>query len=112
MIANHQDLSNLIVIIDRNRIQSLGFTEDTLKLEPLAAKWEAFGWETIEVDGHDHDSLLSVLSNIRTRPTCVIANTIKGKGISFMEDSIEWHYKSANESELKAALLELDGTLK
>lgn len=109
LIASHMNLSNLVVIVDRNRIQSLGFTEDTLKLEPLIDKWIAFGWNVKEIDGHSYDEILSNLSSNDGRPTCLIANTIKGKGVSFMENTIAWHYKSASELELTQAFAEIDG---
>lgn len=109
MIANHFELENLVIIIDRNRIQSLGSTEDTLTLEPFADKWRAFGWNVLEVDGHDFHQLEDALRfPSHGKPTCIIANTIKGKGVSFMENSVAWHYQSPNNSELEAALLEIE----
>ena len=108
MIASHLQLANLIVIVDRNRIQSLGSTEETLTLEPFADKWRAFGWNVHEVDGHDFFQMESALQQPSTnRPTCVIANTTKGKGVSFMENSVAWHYKSPNQTELQEALSEI-----
>jgi transketolase len=112
LIASHMNLSNLVVIVDRNRIQSLGFTEETLKLEPLVDKWITFGWNVKEIDGHSYDEILSNLDSNDGRPTCLIANTIKGKGVSFMENSIAWHYKSANDSELSQAYSEIDDNFK
>jgi len=108
LIANRFKLDNLIVIIDRNKIQSLDFTENTIPLEPLEDKWKSFGWEVIEVDGH---SIVQIQSALSTQNTCkvIIANTTKGKGVSFMEDSIKWHYKSPNDEELKLALNEVLG---
>jgi transketolase len=102
MIANHHNLDNLTVIIDRNRIQSLTFTEDTLKLEPFADKWKAFGWETRIENGHDHEALLNALIESRG-PKCVIAETTKGKGVDFMENSVLWHYKSPEDEDVKRA---------
>lgn len=109
LIANRFKLDNLVVIIDRNRIQSLDFTESTMPLEPLAEKWKAFGWEVAEVDGH---SIQEIQLAIATRSTCkvLIANTTKGKGVSFMENSVKWHYKSPNDDELKKALIEVLGS--
>ena len=107
MIANHHNLDNLIVVIDRNRLQSLANTEDTLKLEPLADKWVAFGWETRVVNGHDYVELQESLET-SSRPLCVIANTIKGKGVDFMEDSVLWHYKSPTDQEAKKAFIQLN----
>jgi transketolase len=103
MLANHHELKNLTVIVDRNRIQSLGDTEDTLKLEPFGAKWKAFGWRVEEIDGHNFIDLERALS-AREGPKCIIANTTKGKGVNFMENSVLWHYKSPNPSELEDAL--------
>jgi transketolase len=109
VVAQHK-LLELILIIDRNGIQSLGFTEDTLKLNPIDEKWESFGWEVIEVNGHDHAEILEALSRKSSKPICIIANTIKGKGVSFMEDSIQWHYKSPSLEEMKVAFTEIDST--
>ena len=106
MIANHHQLNNLTVIVDRNRIQSLTFTEDTLKLEPFADKWKAFGWETVEVSGHDYEALHKSLS-IQSLPKCVIAETTKGKGVDFMENSVLWHYKSPSDDDSLKALEQL-----
>jgi len=106
MIANHHCLNNLIVIVDRNRLQSLTSTEDTLTLEPFGKKWEAFGWAVVEVDGHNHVAIQECLAN-STRPLCIIAETTKGKGVDFMENSVLWHYKFPNQVELSEALSQL-----
>ncbi len=106
MIANHHGLDNLIVIIDRNRLQSLTSTEETLKLEPFEEKWRAFGWKTRVEDGHDHKALSKALMK-SMRPICVIAETIKGKGVNFMENSVLWHYKSPTDDDVKIALSQL-----
>jgi transketolase len=90
----------LKLIIDRNRFQSLGRTEDIVPLEPLKQKWEAFGWKTIEVDGHDLDEIVEALTEQTEGPVCVIAHTIKGHGVDFMEDKLEWHYRSPNPEQL------------
>jgi transketolase len=110
LIANKFKLKNLIVVIDRNRIQSLDFTENTMPLEPLGDKWRSFGWDVSEVDGHSIDQIHSAIS---TRQTCkvIIANTTKGKGVAFMENTIEWHYKSPNDAELAIAINEVSGNL-
>ena len=92
MFAAHHKLCNLCCIVDRNRQITLDFTEDCLRLEPLARKWEAFGWRVVEVNGHDMESLLQVFSSTTEAPTVCIANTIKGKGISYMEDQPGWHH--------------------
>jgi len=107
MIANHHELNNLVIIIDRNKIQSLTFTEETLKLEPLLDKWNAFGWETKNIDGHNHDDLIESFK-LANRPKCIVANTVKGKGINFMENSVLWHYKSPNKSEVVNAIVQLE----
>lgn len=112
LFAPHHKLSNLCVIVDYNKIQSLASTEETLGLEPFAAKWAAFGWDVIEVDGHDHGQLragLATRSSEDGRPRVVIAHTTKGKGVSFMEHSVLWHYRSPQGDELDRALAELDG---
>jgi len=97
MFAGHHRLDNLIGIVDRNMIQIDGFTEDIVSLEPYKAKWEAFGWEVLEIDGHDFGEIVSTFRNIpfkKNRPSMVIAKTTKGKGILFMENNIEWHGKA------------------
>ena len=106
LVANQFKLSNLTVIIDRNGFQSLGPTEEIMKLEPLAEKWRSFGWDVQEIDGHNHEEIKAALQ-VRRKPNCVIAKTVKGKGVSFMENSNLWHYKSPNPSELSQALNEL-----
>lgn len=96
LVANHYKLSNLVAIIDHNKMQSLGFCENTIKLAPFADKWKAFGWNVIDVDGHDHNALRDAFSKAKSsidKPSVIIANTIKGKGISFMENEILWHYR-------------------
>lgn len=111
LFAAHHRLANLIAIVDYNKIQSLGPVSETLALEPFSAKWQSFGWQVIEVDGHDHDQLaasLDIQSEIGSPPTCVIAHTVKGKGVSFMEDTVLWHYRSPQGEEFAAALAELE----
>lgn len=110
LFAGQHELANLTTIVDYNRIQSLGRTEEVIDLEPFAAKWVSFGWEAVEVDGHSVEALQETLSKVplaSQRPTCVIAHTVKGKGVSFMEDSLLWHYRSPAGDELAAALAEL-----
>lgn len=104
LIANHYELNNLTVLIDRNRIQSLDFTESTIALEPFVEKWKSFGWNVLEIDGHCHESLFHSIQESSNKPKCIVANTTKGKGVDFMQDSILWHYKSPNETELNEAL--------
>ena len=110
MSAQHYALDNLIVIVDRNRIQQGDFTENTIRMEPLAAKWRAFGFACEEIDGHDHAALsarLHALPLERGRPTCLIANTIKGKGVSFAENKPEWHHGIPSKEQLHIARVEL-----
>jgi len=103
LFAGHHKLDNLIAIIDYNKIQSLGTVQDTLDLEPFADKWRAFGWSVASIDGHDHNSLKKVLTSLPLeksgKPNCIIANTVKGKGVSFMENKVLWHYRSPQGSE-------------
>ena len=108
LLANQFKLNNLIVIIDRNMIQSLDSTESVLALEPLADKWSSFNWKVIEINGHSHEELVSALSDA-DGPLCIIANTIKGNGVSFMEGKVLWHYRSPSEEEYADALREMQG---
>lgn len=110
LFCSHHALSNVLVVIDRNGIQSLGPTEQTLTLEPLGDKWRAFGWNVYESDGHDIGQLLSLFAKAdkeKDKPTVIIAETIKGKGVSFMEGDNSWHYRSPNSEFLELALIEL-----
>ena len=108
MTAAYRNLSNLTVIVDRNRLQQGQGTEETTALDPLADKWRAFGWETHEVDGHDHKALLDILGRAPSdKPRCVIANTTKGKGVSFMEGLAKWHHGIPNDDEFDQAMREL-----
>ena len=110
MAAAHYGLDNLILIVDRNRLQLGDTTENTMALEPLADKWRAFGWSVREVDGHDHASLLDALQGVpfeAGRPSCLIAHTHKGQGVSFIRDRPEWHHRVPTAEELTAALREL-----
>lgn len=110
MAASHFQLDRLTVVIDRNGLQQGARTEETIALEPLADRWRAFGFAVAEVDGHDVDSLVDVFGRIpleRGRPTCVIARTTKGRGVSFMQDRAEWHHRIPTSAELAAALAEL-----
>lgn len=112
MFAAHHKLDRLTAIIDYNKLQSLGSVADTLGLEPLADKLTAFGWAVREVDGHDHAALASNLSLARWspgKPQMLIAHTTKGKGVPFMENRVEWHYKSPNPEQLADALAAIEG---
>lgn len=111
LFAAHHRLDNLVAIIDYNKIQSLASVADTLALEPFADKLRAMNWAVSEVDGHDHEAIKAVLSSLPLepgRPTVIIAHTTKGKGVSFMEDTVLWHYRTAQGDEYEAALAELD----
>jgi transketolase len=110
LTAGHRKLENLTLIIDRNRLQQGARTEDTASLDPLDDKWRAFGWHVETVDGHDHRLLLDVLSASpkgRGKPLCVIANTFKGKGVSFMHDNVAWHHGVPTKEQYEQAMAEL-----
>ncbi|WP_419998980.1 transketolase [Streptomyces boninensis] len=108
MTAAHHGLANLTAVVDRNRLQQGARTEDTKTLEPLADKWAAFGWEVRVIDGHDHRAIKEAYGRSTTgRPVAVIANTVKGKGVSFMEDRVEWHHKVPTAEQVQQALQEL-----
>lgn len=110
LTAGHRKLTNLTLIVDRNGLQQGARTEDTAALEPLADKWRAFGWDVIEVDGHDHDALLSIFTaraNERTKPLCVLARTHKGQGVSFMRDQVSWHHGVPDQAQYELALQEI-----
>ncbi|MCI0497644.1 MAG: transketolase [Thermoplasmata archaeon] len=110
LFASHYGLDNLIGIVDRNRLQIDGCTEDIMCIEPLPAKWKAFLWDVIEVDGHDMRALVSALVRARDHadvPTIIVANTVKGKGVSFMENSLNFHGKAPNRTEFERAMEEL-----
>ena len=109
LFANQFKLNQLVVVVDHNKMQSLDYCENTLALSPFADKWKAFGWNVLDVDGHDHDQLREAFNKAKQskdKPTVIIANTIKGKGVSFMELDILWHYRFPHEGE------EYDGALK
>jgi transketolase len=112
MAAAHYKLDNLVLIIDRNRIQQGDFTENTIGMEPLAERWRAFGWTVREVDGHDPAALLECFDAIPLAPktpTCLLAKTEKGHGVSFIENRPEWHHRVPTPAELEAAIRELEG---
>lgn len=111
MFAAHHRLSNLCAIIDYNKIQSFGNTNDVIRLEPLADKIKAFNCAVVDIDGHDHAQIHRAFEQFdaeHDRPTVIIANTIKGKGVSFMENNIAWHYKSPNDEQYKTAIEEIE----
>ena len=108
MAAAHHGLDNLTAVVDRNRLQQGARTEDTNGLDPLPEKWAAFGWRVVEVNGHDHRDLADAVTTPEPgRPTCVIAHTVKGRGVSFMQDRVEWHHKIPTPEQVEAALAEL-----
>lgn len=113
LIAHQYKLDNFIVTIDFNKMQSLKAVEDTISLEPLDDKWRSFGWHVLRVDGHDHQALRQAYAQAQAamgagKPIVVIADTVKGKGVSFMEGQVLWHYRTARGAEYEAALKELE----
>lgn len=111
LFAHQFKLNNLIAIVDHNKYQSMKTCEETLSLEPLEDKWKSFGWSVLRVNGHDHEDLKQALHNPQEkneRPLCVIADTIKGKGISFMENEILWHYRAPQGEFYDRAVAELE----
>ncbi len=107
MIATHQNLENLTVLVDRNTWQAMGRTEDILKLEPLEEKWKVWGWDTLRVNGHNFTAIEKALKVPHKGPKVIICDTIKGKGVSFMEDSLVFHYKYVDDDIYKRAVKEL-----
>jgi transketolase len=113
LFAPHHGLDNLVAIVDYNKIQSFGTVKDVLDLEPLADKWKAFRWAVREIDGHDLGQIEDALARVPAvpgRPTAIIAHTVKGKGVSFMENQLAWHYRSPSAGELAQALAELEAS--
>jgi len=111
LFAGHHGLDNLTVVVDYNRIQGIARVSDVLELAPFADKWTSFRWSVVETDGHDHAKLLSDLSTVpftSGRPSCLIAHTTKGKGVSFMENTVLWHYRIPRGAEFEAALQALE----
>ena len=110
MTAAKYKLDNLTAIIDRNGLQQTAPTEQNKPLDPLSPKWQAMGWHTIEINGHDMQEIITALdgaTGIKDKPTVIIANTVKGKGVSFMENSVEWHGRAPNREEYEKAMKEL-----
>jgi transketolase len=111
LFAAHHRLHNLVAVVDYNKIQSLAPVAETLGLEPFAEKWRSFGWSVAEANGHDHDDLRRAFDQALaspTRPSVVMAHTTKGQGVSFMENSVLWHYRTAQGAEYEAAVRELE----
>ena len=112
MFAAHHKLDNFTVIIDANNMQAMGNIEDILKLEPLADKWQAFGWDVLEVDGHDHKAIKeAVRHQSKKMPKVIVAHTIKGKDVSFMENNLWWHYQVPFGEYYQRAIDEIKGNL-
>jgi transketolase len=110
MAAAHHKATNLIAIVDRNRIQNDRFTDEVMRLEPLADKWRTFGWRVLETNGHDFVALLTTIDRAlqeRTAPTVIIAHTVKGKGVSFMENNPAFHGRAPSPQEFEQAMKEL-----
>jgi transketolase len=110
LFAPQHKLDNLIAIVDYNKIQSLGTVKEVINLDPFAEKWRAFGWDVRQIDGHNLGEIDEAFSSVPFqdgRPSCIIAHTIKGKGVSFMENKLLWHYRSPQGEEYEAALAEL-----
>lgn len=110
MFSAQHKLNNLVTIVDYNKMQALGFTKDIIDLDPLAKKWELFGWEAKEVDGHSFEQIIDAFETFdykSYKPKVIIAHTIKGKGVSFMENNLLWHYRPPNKEEYEKAIKEL-----
>ena len=111
MAAAHYKLDNMVAIIDRNGLQIDGWCCDVMNTEPFPEKWRSFGWHTMEVDGHDLDQIIAALAEAKTiegKPTAIIAHTIKGKGVSFMENKAEFHGTAPTSEQAEQALRELE----
>ncbi|HEX4964410.1 MAG TPA: transketolase [Thermoanaerobaculia bacterium] len=111
LFAPHHQLDNLVAIVDYNKIQSFGTVKEVLDLDPLADKWRAFGWGVREIDGHDHAAIreaFAAVPFVAGRPSCIVAHTIKGKGVSYMENQLLWHYRAPRGADLETALREID----
>lgn len=110
MLAAQQKLDNFTVIVDRNRMQALGFTENIINMENMKERWEAFGWNAVEINGHSHMEIINTLNKRKNdgKPNVVIANTTKGKGVSFMENELLWHYRDPQGAAYEEAVEELE----
>ena len=112
LFAPHHRLDNLVAIVDYNKIQSLGDVKDVLDLHPLAEKFRAFNWAVREIDGHNHDEISTALKNlpfVSGKPSCLIAHTVKGRGVDYMENKLLWHYRTPNAEQVAAALKQIGG---
>jgi transketolase len=111
LFAPHHKLDNLTVVVDYNKIQSLGRVKEVIDLDPLVDKWRAFGWGAVELNGHDLTALDGAFASLpfaSGRPSCIVAHTVKGKGVSYMEDKLKWHYSAPKGDELTQALAEVE----
>jgi transketolase len=108
LFAGHHQLKNLTIIVDANGLQGFGKTEEVLNMAPFDKKWEAFGFDVREINGHDFGQISSALEKKSNRPVCILARTIKGKGVSFMESKMEWHYLPMKEAQYTQAIAELE----
>lgn len=108
MLAATMKLNNLTAIIDLNKLQGFGYTDDIIDMRNMAEKWKVFGWEVYEIDGHNIKELEKTLKIKQDKPKAIIARTVKGKGVPFMENKLEWHYKSPNDEQLSQALNDID----
>jgi len=114
LFAPQHKLDNLILIVDYNKIQSLGDVKDVIDLHPILDKFKAFNWEVVEIEGHDYNQICHAFKNLpitKYKPHVIIAHTIKGKGVDFMENKLIWHYKSPSEEEYKIAIKQLENSL-
>ena len=113
MAAAHHDVDNLCCIVDSNKMQQSGLVKDVMDHSPLTEKWRAFGWHTLEIDGHDQDAVMKAFAEAQStkgKPTAIVANTIKGKGVSFMEPDYTWHGRALPKDDAAKALKELGWT--
>ena len=114
LFAHQHRLDNLVAIVDYNKIQGFGRTSEVIDLEPLPDKWRTFGWSVREIDGHNHNEIEKALKAVpfeSGKPSCIVAHTVKRKGVSFMEDDVAWHYHSPDDEQLEKALVELGATV-
>lgn len=108
MFAGHHKLNNLVAFVDHNKMQALGHTQDIIDLAPIGKKWAQFGWRAQEIDGHDFGQIFKAYRSLaKDKPNVVILNTVKGKGVSFMENQLLWHYRTPNPDEYERSLKEL-----
>ena len=112
LFASHHKLNNLVTIVDRNKLSVLDYTENIINLEPFGEKWKSFGWEVLEIDGHNSIEIDNAFKYSKDRksdkPLLILANTIKGKGVSYMENKANWHHGVPNKEQIETALRELE----